>query len=82
MDTFQEQMRHALNGLHLVRGRLPDSRRDNEIVISDAFAEQHRLSPHDSITAVINGKRRALTIVGIVLSPEHIYQIAPGSMSR
>lgn len=76
----EAETRHALNGLHLVRGRLPDSRRDNEIVISDAFAEQHRLTPQSQITAVINGKRRALVIVGIVLSPEHIYQIAPGSM--
>ncbi len=76
----EAQARHALNGLHLVSGRLPDSRRDNEMVISDAFAEQHRLQPQDSVTVVINGRRRALMIVGIVLSPEHIYQIAPGSM--
>ncbi|MDX1693957.1 MAG: FtsX-like permease family protein [Ketobacteraceae bacterium] len=80
IPDHEEQARHALNSLHLVRGRLPDSRRDNEVVISDAFAEQHRLQPQDRLTVVINGKRRTLTLVGIVLSPEHIYQIAPGSL--
>ncbi|MCG8312424.1 MAG: ABC transporter permease [Pseudomonadales bacterium] len=72
--------RHALNTLHIVRGRLPDSRRDNEVVLSDAFAEQHRLQPSDTVTVIINGRKRELRVVGIVLSPEHIYQIAPGAM--
>lgn len=75
-----EKARHALNTLHLVKGRLPDSRRDNEVVISDAFAEQHRLQPQDHLSVIINGRRRSLEITGIVLSPEHIFQIAPGAM--
>ena len=75
-----EAAKHALNTLHVVRGRLPDSRRDNEVVLSDAFAEEHRLQPSDTVTVIINGRKRELRIVGIVLSPEHIYQIAPGAM--
>ncbi|MGE5752586.1 MAG: ABC transporter permease, partial [Deltaproteobacteria bacterium] len=54
--------------------------RDDEVVVSEPFAEAHRFAPGDSIAAVINGKRRRLTIVGIGLSPEHIYQIGPGAL--
>ena len=37
-------------------------------------------SPATSCSATINGRRKSLTIVGIALSPEYIYQIAPGAM--
>lgn len=69
-----------INRLHLVHGRLPDSRRDNEVVVGESFANAHQLKLADSIYAIINGRQRQLRIVGIALSPEHIYQIAPGAL--
>ena len=69
-----------LNGLHLKRGRLPEPYSADETVVSDTFAEAHRLEPGDKIAAIINGKRKALTLVGVAVSPEYVYQIAPGSM--
>lgn len=67
-----------LNRLYMRRGRLPaDSR---EIAISEGFADANGLQVGDSLTAIINGKRQTLRITGIALSPEHIYQIAPGAM--
>lgn len=69
-----------LNRLHLVSGRLPDSRRDNEVLISDAFAGAHRLQPGDAISAIIHGRYRELRIVGIALAPDYVYQIAPGAV--
>ena len=29
---------------------------------------------------IINGKRKQLTVVGVAVSPEYVYQIAPGAM--
>jgi putative ABC transport system permease protein len=69
-----------LNGLYLRQGRFIEAGRDNEVVVSDAFAEAHGFSPGDRLHATINGKRKALTIVGIALTPEYILQIRPGSM--
>lgn len=69
-----------LNSLYLRQGRLIESRRDNEVVVSDAFAEAHGFLPGDRLHATINGKRKALTIVGVALTPEYILQIRPGSM--
>jgi putative ABC transport system permease protein len=54
--------------------------RDDEAVVSEVFALAHRLHPGDSIGAIINGKRKELRVVGIGLSPEHVYQVAPGSV--
>lgn len=69
-----------LNSLYLRQGRLIEPGRDNEVVVSDAFAEAHGFSPGDKLYATINGKRKALTIVGVALTPEYILQIRPGSM--
>ncbi|NJD62054.1 MAG: ABC transporter permease, partial [Deltaproteobacteria bacterium] len=78
--SVPEDESRALNRVFLRKGRMADPRRDDEVVVSEPFAEAHRFEPGDSIAAVINGKRRRLTIVGIGLSPEHIYQIGPGAL--
>lgn len=70
----------ALNRLLMRSGRLPTSGREQEIVLNEAFAEAHGLLPGDEITAIINGRRRALSVVGIALSPEYLMQIEPGSI--
>jgi putative ABC transport system permease protein len=69
-----------LNKPYLRRGRWIDPGRDDEVILSESFAKAHQLAPGDTIRAIINGKRKALTIVGIALSPEYIYQIAPGAI--
>ncbi len=69
-----------LNQLYLRQGRLPEPERDDEVVISDSFAEAHKLVPGDHLAAIINGRRKALTIAGIALTPEHVYQANPNSI--
>ena len=36
--------------------------------------------PGDTVPAVINGRLRRLTIVGVALSPEYVYSIRPGEL--
>ncbi|MFA5080945.1 MAG: ABC transporter permease [Hydrogenophilaceae bacterium] len=69
-----------LNRLHLKRGRWPTPYSENEALVSDTFADAHHLKTGDHVGAIINGKLKQLTLVGIALSPEYVYQIAPGSM--
>lgn len=69
-----------LNALHLRRGRLVEAGRDNEVMVNEAFADAHGLQPGDRLTATINGRRKQLSIVGIALSPEYVYPIAPGAV--
>lgn len=72
--------RGRLNQVYLFTGRLLEPGRDDEILVSKKFAEAHRLDIGDSLRATINGRRKKLTIVGIAMSPEYIYQIAPGAI--
>lgn len=69
-----------LNGLHLRAGRFVDPLRDDEVIVSEAFAEAQELIPGNSLSAIVNGRRKKFTIVGTALSPEYVYQIKPGAL--
>lgn len=70
----------ALNRLYLRAGRLPDPQRSDEAVVSETFASAHALAPGNTFHANLNGRKRQLTVVGTVLSPEFIYAIGPGDI--
>jgi putative ABC transport system permease protein len=70
----------ALNQLVIRAGRRVTPKNPHEVVINEPFAIAHGLNPGDSITALINGKRRKLLIVGTALSPEFVYAIGPGAL--
>ena len=78
--SLPDNSRGLLNQIYLREGRLFEPGRDNEVLVNEEFAAAHRLQPGDKIRATINGRRKTLTIVGTALSPEYIYQIAPGAM--
>jgi len=67
-----------LSAIHLRAGRLPEPWRNDEAVISEAFARAHGLGPGDTVTAIINGRLQLLRVVGVGLSPEFVYQVRPG----
>jgi len=73
--------RPLLNRLYLKTGRMVDPSKDNEVVVSDAFAQAHGFKPGDSFGAVINGRWKTLVITGIALSPEFVLQVKPGGIS-
>jgi putative ABC transport system permease protein len=72
--------RPPLNDVFLRRGRWLDPSHPDEVLASEMFCESHGLHPGDRIAALVNGRRRELRIVGVVLSPEYVYAIAPGEM--
>jgi putative ABC transport system permease protein len=78
--SLPDNSRGLLNQIYLREGRLLEPGRDNEVILSEEFARAHNLQPGDKLRATINGRRKTLTVVGHALSPEYIYQIAPGAM--
>jgi putative ABC transport system permease protein len=78
--SLPEYGRPLLNDVYLRRGRWVDPARPDEVLASEAFCEAHGFEPGDRVAAVINGRRRWLTIVGIGLSPEYVYGIRPGEI--
>jgi putative ABC transport system permease protein len=69
-----------VNDIFLRRGRWIDDNRPDEVLASEAFVLANGLTLGDEIGAVINGRLRDLTIVGVALSPEYIYSIRPGEL--
>jgi putative ABC transport system permease protein len=72
--------RPQVNDLFLRRGRWIEPGRPDEVLASEGFVTAHGLNPGDTVPAVINGRLRRLTIVGVALSPEYIYSIRPGEL--
>ena len=78
--SIPARQRAMLNDVVIRTGRYLDANRPDEVLASEAFANAHSLGPGDSVTALINGRRRALEIVGLALSPEYVYTIRRGEM--
>ena len=78
--SVPERSGPQLNDRYLRAGRTIEPGRADEVLVSEGFAQAHRLQPGDTVVAVINGRRRPLRIVGVALSPEFIYQIREGDL--
>jgi putative ABC transport system permease protein len=78
--SIPERQSPTLNDLHFLRGRYIRADRADEVIISGAFADANGFQPGDSLEAIINGRWRRLTIVGVALSPEYIYEIRAGDI--
>jgi putative ABC transport system permease protein len=65
--------RPPLDELYLRAGRLPEGPEGgDEAVILEQFATAHGLSPGARLPVVINGRLKAIHVVGIALSPEYV----------
>lgn len=78
--SLPERGEPLLNQLALRVGRLVEPDRDDEAVLHEPFAEAHGLNVGDTFEIQMNGAKRRVRIVGIALSPEFVYAIAPGML--
>src|SRR5262249_55142447 len=69
-----------LNRLYLRSGRMPETGRLDEVVVNDTFAKAHGFGLGSRFSAILNGRKRGLIIVGTALSPEFVYAIGPGDI--
>ena len=76
--SLPEDRPPQLNLLFLRRGRLPEPGRAKEVVVGEAFAKAHGFEPGDTLDAILYGAQERLTIVGIALSPEFVFETRPG----
>ena len=76
--SIPDSPRPMLNDLQVRRGRWIAPGRDDEVLISERFAELNRLGPGDSLAAVINGRWQRLHVVGVAISPEFVVEFAGG----
>lgn len=72
--------RAGLNAVALMDGRMPRDDHVDEVLVSQAFAEDNAMQPGARFGAIINGSKRQLRVTGIALSPEFVYALAPGAL--
>ena len=70
----------GLNRVFVRTGRLPEYGVASEVAVSEAFATAHQMQLGDALEVIINGHTLSLTVVGIALSPEYIYEIPVGGL--
>ena len=73
-DGFED----TINGICLVRGSGFSDDREEEIIISEAFAQAHKLDPGDRIGLILNRKQQSFIIAGTAISPEYVYMVRGG----
>jgi putative ABC transport system permease protein len=78
--SLPDIVKPTLNQLYMRVGRTPESLSPDEVVASESFAKAHDFAPGARFSAILNGRKRQLTIVGIALSPEFIYTVGPGDI--
>ena len=64
-----------LNGVVIRSGNYFESGAQNEVILSEQFAQANNLVVGDHIKATIDGKKHTLKIIGLGLSPEYVYTI-------
>jgi putative ABC transport system permease protein len=69
-----------LNQLYLRSGRMVYPNESNSVVIDERFFKAHQLSLGDKVSVILNGYKRHLRVVGVALSPEYVYSLAPGAL--
>lgn len=76
--SIPEDRPQQLHKIFLRRGRLPETGSPNEVVVGEAFADAHGFGPGHTLNAVLYGAQETLTIVGVGLSPEFVFEARPG----
>ena len=78
--SIPEQQSAMINDFYLRRGRYIEAVHPDEVLLSEVFAQANHLDIGDRIGAILNGRWRELTVVGIALSPEYIYEVGQGML--
>ena len=76
--SLPEDRPQILNEVFLRTGSMPRSDARNEAVVSESFAVANKLRLGDRLVAIINGRRDEISVCGIGLSPEFVFEARPG----
>jgi putative ABC transport system permease protein len=80
VQSLPNQGEPQQNRLYLRAGRMLSPWAHDEVLVSEAFAQAHRLQLGDRLRATLYGRTQWFRIVGLAVSPEYVYQIKPGAM--
>jgi putative ABC transport system permease protein len=79
--SLPDRRQPVIDDIVLERGSYFTDHRQNEVIVSDAFARKHNLSPGQWIRLVLTGGQEELHIVGTAISSEFVYLLGPGAIT-
>jgi putative ABC transport system permease protein len=71
----------VINGVLVMRGSYFTPERRDQVLVNDAFARWHGLSPGDRLHLVLHGQHRAFVVTGTVSSSEFMYLVPPETLA-
>ncbi len=78
--SLPDRRESVINDVVLQQGSYFTDRRDNEVIVNDAFARARNLYPGMWVHLLLNNRRQELFIVGTAISSEFTYLVGPGTM--
>ncbi|MBN2216998.1 MAG: FtsX-like permease family protein, partial [Pirellulales bacterium] len=78
--SLPDRREPVINDIMIKRGSYFTGRRENEVIVNEAFALKHKLHPGQWIHLVLNNRRQELFIVGTAISSEFVYLLGPGAI--
>ena len=79
--TLPAEPSPVINNILIQSGTYFTSRRQDEVIVSEAFARARGIREGDTIHLIMNGQRKALFVVGTAMSSEFVYMMPPGAIS-
>ena len=77
--SMPNERRQVIDDIVLRQGGYFTDRRDNEVILNDAFARANKIYPGMWIHLLLNNRRQELFVVGTAISSEFTYLVGPGS---
>ncbi len=71
----------VINGIVVRSGSYFTSRRQDEVIVSEAFAKARGIREGDTIHLIMNGQRKPLFVVGTAMGSEYVYMMPPGAIA-
>jgi putative ABC transport system permease protein len=77
--TLPDSKKPVVNDILLKSGRYFTADSPNQCLVEEAFFKANGLKLGDYLCPIINGNKAKLKIIGVVKSPEYIYQLRDGN---
>ncbi len=79
--SLPDRRQPVINDVLLVKGGYFTDRRENEVIVNDAFARARGIRPGQWIHLILNNRRQELFVVGTAMSCEYVFLVAPGAFA-
>ena len=79
--SVPDKRRPMIDDIVIQKGSYFTDRRDNEVIVNEAFAKYHRIVPGQWIRLILNNQQQELFVIGTAISCEFVYMLGGGSIT-